>query len=172
MPRATLPAQDRAGLSARAKDHQHELKTKFTRLDLLSLAVDVVFGMGVLVVLCGACALKAFGLPSPEFIPDALMGMPMYFALTWMVLTTMSVIGLAGLLRFWLWRIWMQTYGTRTRWTGMIGTQILLGAVMPLVCLMMLSGAGQLMTWQGGLFGVMALIYLRHAFQVYRWAFA
>jgi hypothetical protein len=42
---------------------------------------------------------------------------------------------------------------------------------MPLACLLMLNNADMLVSIHGLLFGIAAIVYLRHAFQVMRWSF-
>jgi hypothetical protein len=56
-------------------------------------------------------------------------------------------------------------------WTGLLSIQLFVGALMPLACLLMLNNADMLVSIHGLLFGIAAIVYLRHAFQVMRWSF-
>lgn len=172
MPQGSLPVRDRAGLSAKARDHLHELTTPFTKLDLLSLVVDFLVGILLLAFLCLLCSMTAYGFLRPGgLVPRELLGPEKYEMFWWLIFTVTTVMGLWGLLQFWLRRIWVQTYGSRTQvWTGGHAFLILLGVVMPGGCLLMLSSAGHLMTWQSAAFAAMAALYLRHAIQVVRWS--
>jgi hypothetical protein len=172
MPQGSLPVRDRAGLSSKARDHLHELTTPFTKIDLLSLAVDLLISFLLLVILCLLCSMTAFGLLRPGVcVPRELLGPEKYEMFWWLIFSATAVLGLWGLLQFWLRRIWVQTYGSRKQvWTGGHAFLILLGAVMPGGCLLMLSRAGHLMTWQGAAFAAMAILYIRHAFRVVRWS--
>jgi hypothetical protein len=169
---ANLNARDRAGLSAKARDHLHELKTDFKALDVVSLTVDLAFGFLAVVVIAGACVLVAYGLVrSFPYLPEALEGPEKYEMFIWLIFAFTVGCGLSGLYQFWLRRIWVQTYGTRRgNWNGGLATMILLGGVMPLGCIWMLMVDGLLGTWQTAVFAVIAALYLRHALQVYRWS--
>lgn len=169
---ANLGARDQAGLSPKARDHLHELRADFTPLDLLSLVVDLIFGVVAVIAIGCACLLVAYGLMrSCPYVPSALEGPEKYEMFLWLVFATTSAFGIWGLYQFWLRRIWVKTYGTRRgNWGSGLATSILLGAVMPLGSLWLLMRHDLLATWQAGVLAVIAALYLRHAMQVFRWS--
>jgi hypothetical protein len=136
------------------------------------MTVDLFIGFGAVLVLGGMCSLTAFKyLRREEWVPSALLGATNYEYATWLLFTFTAAIGMAGLAQFWFRRLWQKTYGTRAGvWTGLLATQLLLGAVMPVACLLMLNSHNLLMTWHSAVFALTAATYLRHALQVYRWA--
>lgn len=172
MTKGTVPVGDRAGLSTRARDHLHHPKTDFHALDYLSMAVDAVVCVAALTALWALSVLSAFGVVEPgACLPQALAGPPKYEAAMWIVLSLCAAAGLAGLLQFWLRRIWEKTYGSKTSlWNGTLASQLLLGAVMPAVCAVILVRDGAATSMLTGLFVVMALLHARHAVQVQVWA--
>lgn len=172
MAHARLPAQDRAGLSPRARDHLHELRTPFTRLSLLDLIFDLCVGVAMYVVVGILCLLASLNLVDlGGLMPRAVLGPATYDVALWILHAFLGGAGVTGLLQYWMRRVWGQTYGSQARlWTGLLGTQLLLGAAVPATCLVLLSNAGLLLTWQAALFVILTLIYLRHAMQVFHWA--
>lgn len=173
MVRTSLPPPDRAALSERTRDHLHAPRTKLTRWDVLSFAVDLVFAFGGVLLVGFFGVMAGFGVFGHGRIsPQILAGVPKYEAATWLVLGATTVVGLFALIQFWQRRIFAQTYGTKAQlWTGLLGLQLLLGAVMPLVCVMFLCQGGLTLSAHCLFFVAVALIYIRHALQVISWSF-
>lgn len=169
---SSVPIQDRASLSERTRDHQHKRHTTFKRRDWISLACDVLFAFAGVLVVGGICSMTAFGFfETDKWVPRAVEGPPQYEPTMWLVFTGTTVLGMWGLIQFWLRRIWVETYGSRASvWSGALAIQILVGAIMPICCVLWLMAEGLLVSFHAAFFIIVAALYIRHSVQVFSWS--